>query len=1129
MQRRQQSLFSFFANNATSNVSRRQVSERDSNDDTHEKPLHDQTTERPQNIRNNFDTLKNKFLRPQKILSSENNHRVLQSADTDTSFNPSISRIRSEQALRETSYPAEDDDEKFLASRVRPKQSDAAQEVEDGEHDNNRIASRRTPHALGCRPSIPGIKRIQEDHDTSLQDESCASPLLKRRKLLEAIGDGELHRGLWDEAKSKFEWLNSSNIRDGNGRKPGHPHYDKRTVQIPNDVLNKMSASQKQYWGTKCHYMDTLIFFKVGKFYELYELDAEIGNKELNWKLTVSGVGKCRQVGVSESGIEDAVQKFLTRGYKVGRIEQTETAEEAKAKRGPHATIQRKLTHVLTPATAMNENMKPEAVHLLAIREESENSSSSCSMDGGVKNATFGFAFVDAAACRFYVGSLHDDNSRSALGALLTQVAPQELLYEHGGLSEETMKAFRRYSYQGFLPLELTPLQPNAEFIEASAAIKLIQSSGYFGQSIDNKDQCSSGQMNRWLDALNAVNDFNSAAVALGALVLHLRRMKLDEELLKEGLLAPYKVYGGSLRLDGQTLSNLEIFKNNADGGKSGTLLCFLDNCSTSFGKRLLHRWMCHPLQKVGEINDRLDAVEELRCHPDLVGMLRSGLRQLPDLERLLACLRRLVGSSHLAAIALVWNRIQRQKVKAFCSAVKGLLCAFDLLRSVSKGNQEGPLRTRLLQTLSELEGKTEAYELLVTINLDIETWCSSRKGQASKQDQGMNDKDCDLLNQLLMFFNKQNGCWLLIIENLSQIDVLVSFCVSTDGANGPTCRPKFVSNFSTAKGGAVLKIKGLWHPFAAGGHCGIFVRNDVELGCDTNPSRAMLLTGPNMGGKSTLLRATCLAVILAQLGCYVPAESCIMSPVDIIFTRLGSSDRIMSGESTFMVECMEASSVLRYATGNSLVILDELGRGTSTFDGYAIAYAVFRHLVDNINCRLLFATHYHPLTKEFAAHPSVIIQHMSCAFQSKTGSKCVEIKQTSSRGIETGELSDCYPEDSSICEKRLVFLYKLSSGASPDSYGLHAALLAGMPITVVKRAEQARSIIQSRLSSTFESTSFREQFSHAHDEWLRTILSIPKLKASNCSSFDVEDAYDTLVCVRHEVQSSMNNGRTKS
>eukprot|EP00249_Psilotum_nudum_P023850 c29006_g2_i1 orf=215-1384(+) len=331
---------------------------------------------------------------------------------------------------------------------------------------------------VGCVPFIPGIKRIRENDPNAVsQDAFPPSEPVKRKKFLEELGvDGLEKGGAWDELSTKFEWLQPSKIRDAKGRTPSDPFFDKRTVQIPPNVLSKMTASQKQYWETKSQYMDTIIFFKVGKFYELYEMDAEIGHRMLGWKMTVSGVGKCRQVGVPESGIEDAVQKLLSLGYKVGRMEQMETAKTAKV-RGPGEMVQRKLIHILTPSTVIDGHVRPEAVHLLALQEVSEDSVSNCTLEGGMNAlAIFGFAFVDAAAGQFFVGSLCDDSSRTVLGALLKQVAPLELLYEMGGLSNETWQALRRYKVEGFLTFELTPLQPNLEFMDASDAISMIKS-----------------------------------------------------------------------------------------------------------------------------------------------------------------------------------------------------------------------------------------------------------------------------------------------------------------------------------------------------------------------------------------------------------------------------------------------------------------------------------------------------------------------------------------------------------------------------------------------------------------------------------------------------------------------------
>ncbi|MCO5574052.1 hypothetical protein L7F22_027829 [Adiantum nelumboides] len=512
MQRRQQSLLSFFHGGSES---LRPSAEKERSDDRARQNSFLKT-------RSRFETLTSKMLRPSQQAPAfqldESIHESF-SADTSSTRTEVVSRLPPKTSLQ---VPSEtlDDFNPFSSAKASPTCTDTLKNFQKTiQAADERMRCFGAPHAIDS--SIPGIKRVREDQDNHVQEDSR---LLKRKLLMDALGEGEGQKGLWEEAKAKFDWLSPSKVTDSKGRRMGEQNFDKRTLKIPLEALNKMTASQKQYWTVKSQYMDTVLFFKVGKFYELYELDAEVGHKELNWKMTVSGVGRCRQVGVPESGIEEAVEKLLARGYKVGRMEQVETAEQAKAKRGPGATVQRKLTQVLTPSTVMDENMKPEAVHLLALREEPHLGFNSCTEE----KCVFGFAFVDAAAGQFYVGSLHDDDARSSLGALLAQVVPRELLYELGGLSDETVKALRRYSSQGVAPFELTPLQPHTEFMEASTAISMISSHGYFCKHSKVEDNGEPGT-SIWLKVLSAVNDSNPAVIALGALVQHLVRLKVYE------------------------------------------------------------------------------------------------------------------------------------------------------------------------------------------------------------------------------------------------------------------------------------------------------------------------------------------------------------------------------------------------------------------------------------------------------------------------------------------------------------------------------------------------------------------------------------------------------------------------
>ncbi|KAG7626440.1 DNA mismatch repair protein MSH7 [Arabidopsis thaliana] len=930
------------------------------------------------------------------------------------------------------------------------------------------------PETPGMRPRASRLKRVLEDEMTFKEDKV---PVLDSNKRLKMLQDPVCGEKKEVNEGTKFEWLESSRIRDANRRRPDDPLYDRKTLHIPPDVFKKMSASQKQYWSVKSEYMDIVLFFKVGKFYELYELDAELGHKELDWKMTMSGVGKCRQVGISESGIDEAVQKLLARGYKVGRIEQLETSDQAKA-RGANTIIPRKLVQVLTPSTASEGNIGPDAVHLLAIKE--------IKMELQKCSTVYGFAFVDCAALRFWVGSISDDASCAALGALLMQVSPKEVLYDSKGLSREAQKALRKYTLTGSTAVQLAPVPQVMGDTDAAGVRNIIESNGYF-----------KGSSESWNCAVDGLNECDVALSALGELINHLSRLKL-EDVLKHGDIFPYQVYRGCLRIDGQTMVNLEIFNNSCDGGPSGTLYKYLDNCVSPTGKRLLRNWICHPLKDVESINKRLDVVEEFTANSESMQITGQYLHKLPDLERLLGRIKSSVQSSASVLPALLGKKVLKQRVKAFGQIVKGFRSGIDLLLALQKESNMMSLLYKLCK-LPILVGKSGLELFLSQFEAAIDS------DFPNYQNQDVTDENAETLTILIELFIERATQWSEVIHTISCLDVLRSFAIAASLSAGSMARPViFPESEATDQNqktkGPILKIQGLWHPFAVAADGQLPVPNDILLGEARRSSgsihpRSLLLTGPNMGGKSTLLRATCLAVIFAQLGCYVPCESCEISLVDTIFTRLGASDRIMTGESTFLVECTETASVLQNATQDSLVILDELGRGTSTFDGYAIAYSVFRHLVEKVQCRMLFATHYHPLTKEFASHPRVTSKHMACAFKSR---------------------SDYQPRG---CDQDLVFLYRLTEGACPESYGLQVALMAGIPNQVVETASGAAQAMKRSIGENFKSSELRSEFSSLHEDWLKSLVGISRVAHNNAPIG--EDDYDTLFCLWHEIKSS--------
>eukprot|EP00753_Platysulcus_tardus_P010352 PLAT2594.1.p2 GENE.PLAT2594.1~~PLAT2594.1.p2 ORF type:complete len:329 (+),score=153.06 PLAT2594.1:43-987(+) len=272
---------------------------------------------------------------------------------------------------------------------------------------------------------------------------------------------------------------------------------------------------------------------------------------------------------------------------------------------------------------------------------------------------------------------------------------------------------------------------------------------------------------------------------------------------------------------------------------------------------------------------------------------------------------------------------------------------------------------------------------------------------------------------------DEQHALWAAALDALANLDCLISLAIASSRPDGPMCRPEFVS-LEDNGGRALLDLKAARHPCVMTTFSGDdFIPNDTTL----DDACCLLLTGPNMGGKSTLLRQTCLCVILAQIGCYVPAEAARLTPTDRVFTRVGASDRILAGQSTFFVELSETSNILNYATPHSLIILDELGRGTSTYDGTAIAYAVVRHLVEKLRARTLFATHYHSLVRDFSHNPAVKLGHM-------------------------GVLVD---------GDAVTFLYRLTDGACPKSHGVNVARLAGLPEAVLTLASRRSQEFEAR------------------------------------------------------------------
>ncbi|KAG4913744.1 hypothetical protein JHK84_054200 [Glycine max] len=921
--------------------------------------------------------------------------------------------------------------------------------------------------------------------------------------------------------------------RDAKRRRPGDENYDSRTIYLPPDFLRSLSDGQKQWWEFKSKHMDKVLFFKMGKFYELFEMDAHVGAKELDLQYMKGDQPHC---GFPEKNFSMNVEKLARKGYRVLVVEQTETPEQLELRRKEKGSkdkvVRREICSVVTKGTLTDGELlsaNPEAAYLMALTEHHENHPTE------VSEHLYGVCIVDVATSRVILGQFKDDLECSVLCCILSEIRPVEIVKPAKLLSAETERVLLKHTRD---PL-VNELVPIVEFWDADKTVDQLKR--IYGNSNDvsvnnNELDCLPDVL---LELVKTGDDSRSALSALGGALYYLRQAFLDERLLRFAKfeLLPCSGFGDLaskpyMVLDAAALENLEIFENSRNGDSSGTLYAQLNQCVTAFGKRLLKTWLARPLCHVESVKERQEAVAGLKG-VNLPSALefRKALYKLPDMERLLA---RIFSSSEAsgrnANRVVLYEDASKKQLQEFILALRGCeqmaqacfslgvilshvksrqlhhlltpgkvlpdVCmdlnhfkdAFDWVEANNSGRiipREGvdteydsackavkEIESSLLKHLKEqmkLLGSTsityvnvgkDTYLLEVPENLskniprDYELR-SSRKGffrywspdikvflrELSHAESEKESLLKSTLQRLIGRFCEHHAKWKQLVSTTAELDVLISLAIAGDYYEGPTCRPSFVGTLCT-KEAPYLHAKSLGHPVLRSDTLGKgdFVPNDITIGGSDHAS-FILLTGPNMGGKSTLLRQVCLTVILAQVGADVPAESFDLSPVDRIFVRMGAKDNIMAGQSTFLTELSETASmlvrcpfeyqfvsleiwVLSSATCNSLVALDELGRGTATSDGQAIAESVLEHLVRKVQCRGLFSTHYHRLAVDYLKDPKVCLCHMAC----QVGSGIAGLDE-------------------------VTFLYRLTPGACPKSYGVNVARIAGLPTSVLQKA----------------------------------------------------------------------------
>ena len=835
---------------------------------------------------------------------------------------------------------------------------------------------------------------------------------------------------------------------------PTPPHQADETAAPAVPSPAGATPVMAQYLEIKAANADSLLFFRMGDFYELFFEDAAIASRVLGIALTKRGKhggDDIPMAGVPVHAAQDYLQKLIAAGHKVAVCEQMEDPAEAK-KRGSKAVVKRDVTRLITPGTLTEDALLPmgAANWLVALAPEA----------GGER---FGLAWMDLSTGAFHVGEV----AGARLEAELARLSPAETLFPDTlDPDGEAMEALSRLG--GSLSA-----QPSALFHGSGA-----------GQAVAKAFKVAS------LDAFGSFCRGEERAAA--ALIGYVER---TQKQAFASLRPPVQERaGGTMAIDEATRASLDLVRARS-GDQGTTLLAAIDRCVTSAGTRTLAGQMAAPLTDLHAIGTRHDAVEFFVADGEARRTVRAALSGGPDLARALSRVQLgRAGPRDLAAIGLALDQAgfvedalpadvpallhaARKALSARPAALTERL-ARELIESPPLLARDGgfvadgvdadldaarALRDDARKVIAGLQAtygeQTEARSLKIKHNGVLGYFIEVPTLQAGPL-QGAPDTffHRQTMANAMRFSTKElaeleadivgAAARALALEKARFDDLCAAVMAERQALDGVA---EALSTLDVASGLAetaahdrhvrpmmrddlTFDVKGGRHPVVerAMRHEGKaqFVANDCALGSEGDAAGAVhLITGPNMGGKSTFLRQNALIAILAQAGCFVPAESATIGLVDALFSRVGAADDLARGRSTFMVEMVETAAILHQAGPKSLVILDEIGRGTATYDGLSIAWACVEHLHDRSHCRALFATHYHELT--------VLAERL---------------ERVDNRTLKVREW-----------DGDVIFLHEVVSGAADRSYGLQVAKLAGLPAGVVARARQVLDHLETR------------------------------------------------------------------
>ncbi len=811
--------------------------------------------------------------------------------------------------------------------------------------------------------------------------------------------------------------------------------------------MAEFSPMMQHYLETKKQYKDCVLFYRLGDFYEMFFEDAEIVSRELELTLTGKDCGQEKRApmsGIPYHAADSYIAKLIEKGYKVAICEQVEDPKQAKG------IVKREVIRVVTPGTVIESN----------LLEEKKNNYIMAIYKSGLY---FGISVCDISTGEFLATQIVEHNNFARLLDEISRYSPAEIIVSDMMFNSKTEIEKIKERFETYISKESE-------------------------ESFDGEYELLSGMYNIIDDKNEKIKNLSDKKLAIYAINALLKYLE-DTQKTSLDHINTIKIYNTTryMALDINARRNLEITEKMRDKSKKGTLLWVLDKTSTSMGGRLLRRWLNDPLIDRKEINDRLDAVEELKDSIILRGDVVEALKKVYDIERLAGKIS--YGNANGRDMISLKNSVkQLPEIKKVLSTTgAGLLKEIyenidtldDIYEIIEKsivdeppiGVKDGGIikigydpeidKLKLATTegkkwILELEAKEReqtgikglkvgfnkvfGYFIEVTkSNLSMVPDRYVRKQTLTNCERYITEELKNLENQILgaeervvtLEYNafceirssieKQIQRIQKTATLVSTLDVLVSFATVAEDMN--YVKPE-VDN------GGVIDIKEGRHPVIEKMISNSnFVPNDTYL--DEEGNRLAIITGPNMAGKSTYMRQVALITLMAQVGSFVPASYAKIGVVDKIFTRVGASDDLSMGQSTFMVEMMEVATILKEATKNSLVILDEIGRGTSTYDGLSIAWAVAEFIADKEKCgaKTLFATHYHELTE--------------------LENKVEGVKNYSIAVKEKGE--------------DIIFLRKIVDGGTDESYGVHVARLAGVPQVVTKKANEILQSLERR------------------------------------------------------------------